>query len=82
MHKLVSSSHLSLLLPLPRACTQPLQSPCLLCPSCRLLAGYGVAIAPFTYLCSYVVQKPTRAQIYVVLFNIFLGQMLMIAQCV
>ena len=38
------------------------------------------AICPFTYLCSYAVSKPTRAQIYTVLFNVFLGQMLMIAQ--
>jgi hypothetical protein len=47
-----------------------------------LLLGYGWAIAPFTYVASFLYDKHTKAQIFTVLFNIFLGLVLMIAQYV
>ena len=37
-----------------------------------LLLGYGWAICPFTYLASFMYDKHTKAQIFTVLFNVFL----------
>jgi ABC-type multidrug transport system ATPase subunit len=45
-----------------------------------LLLGYGLAITSFTYCCSFLFDKHTKAQIVTVLFNVFLGMVLMVAQ--
>ena len=47
-----------------------------------LLAGFGWAAGPFTYLASFAFAGHTKAQIFTVLFNIFLGMGLMIAHYV
>ena len=47
-----------------------------------LLAGFGWAAGPFTYLASFAYKSHTKAQIFTVLFNIFLGMGLMIAHYV
>jgi ATP-binding cassette subfamily A (ABC1) protein 3 len=47
-----------------------------------LLAGFGWAAGPFTYLASFAYQSHTKAQIFTVLFNVFLGMGLMIAHYV
>ena len=47
-----------------------------------LLAGFGWSAGPFTYLASFAYKSHTKAQIFTVLFNIFLGMGLMIAHYV
>ena len=47
-----------------------------------LLLGYGLAVTTCTYALSFLFEKHTQAQIIVVLFNVFLGLVLMIAQFV
>ena len=47
-----------------------------------LLLGYGLSITSCTYALSFLFDKHTQAQIIVVLFNVFLGLVLMIAQFV
>jgi ABC-type Na+ transport system ATPase subunit NatA len=47
-----------------------------------LLLGFGWSIAPFTYCISFLYSSHTRAQIFTVLFNIFLGMALMITHYV
>jgi ATP-binding cassette subfamily A (ABC1) protein 1 len=49
---------------------------------CVLLLGYGLSITSCTYALSFLFDKHTQAQIIVVLFNVFLGLVLMIAQFV
>jgi hypothetical protein len=44
-----------------------------------LFIGYGVALIPFCYLASIPFTKHWSAQIYIVLFCIFVGLILMIA---
>ena len=47
-----------------------------------LLLGYGLSVTTCTYALSFLFGKHTQAQIIVVLFNVFLGLVLMIAQFV
>ena len=47
-----------------------------------LLLGYGLSVTSCTYALSFLFDKHTQAQIIVVLFNVFLGLVLMIAQFV
>ena len=47
-----------------------------------LLLGYGMSITSLTYAMSFLFDTHTKAQIITVLFNVFLGLVLMIAQFV